>query len=670
MRRALSLAAILLLCACAANPSAVKRGDFPDIVIEGNQSIDRLELLGAALDHLLDYEEHNVGKAAIDDAAYRIELRYRELGYAFAVVDYEIGEGQKPIVRFIVDEGPRVVLSDLLVVGGEELGPFQLQALAVSITGPPGATPYVERALEQAAQALESKARSQGYASASVEIDAEPPDPSTGKGSARLVVTLGTRLILASVEVVGEGVPEEIAREARRLLGEPYGPRVAAAVMTRIEERLRDAGYPDAKAESKEERVDEGQVTLVVQVETGELVHLSGVRFDGDLSTNKGYLEGLIELEAGQRYSATKVRDAFQKLYSTGLFEVVRHRLEPATGEERVLVWELVEIPSLELFVEPGFGSYAGPRVRAGVRERNLFGRNWILRSEGTLSDKTKRAEVGLTDPLFLGTDLVYDIAVQYNRREEPSFSFEEGVLETSLRKRWNEVVSTSLGYRFKRSNLLTDDLDLDPSEVPSDFDVSAIKLSGVNDTRDNLLNPRAGARTELSCEWADEAIGSELDFLRGTGSFGLFKELGSRTVLAGRVGAGAILPLHGTGDLPLQERFFLGGESTVRSFEESELGPKDAAGEPLGGEAYTLFSVEVRQELTTHFGLVLFGDTGSLVTNYSDVFSDPDYGSAIGLGLRYGLPVGSLRLDFGWNPNPEEDEDDYALHFSIGQAF
>jgi outer membrane protein assembly factor BamA len=278
---------------------------------------------------------------------------------------------------------------------------------------------------------------------------------------------------------------------------------------------------------------------------------------------------------------------------------------------------------------------------------------------------------VGVTDPLFLGSDVMLDTGVEYNRREEPSFEFEEGAIETSLRKRWTKRLATALAYRFERSNLISEDLTItDPEDVPSDFDVSAFKLSAVNDTRDNILLPRTGTRTEVSGEWADAAIGSELDFLRGVFSFAIFKEIRKGTVLAGRTAGAAIIPTHDTIDFPLQERFFLGGENSVRSYEESQLGPKDAAGEPVGGEAYTLFSLEVRQALWRNFGLVVFGDAGSLVPDYSEVFSDPDYGYALGLGLRYEIPVGSIRLDFGWNPDPEEDEEDYAIHFSIGQAF
>ena len=165
-------------------------------------------------------------------------------------------------------------------------------------------------------------------------------------------------------------------------------------------------------------------------------------------------------------------------------------------------------------------------------------------------------------------------------------------------------------------------------------------------------------------------ADGSEIDFLRGAGSIGLFRELREGTVLASRFAMGAIAPIHDSTEIPLQERYYLGGESSVRSFNESELGPKDAAKEPLGGEAFTLISAELRQSLPRNFELALFGDMGNLQSSYADIFSGEDYRYAIGVGLRYELPVGSLRFDVGWNPNPLPDEDTYAAHFSIGHAF
>jgi outer membrane protein assembly complex protein YaeT len=678
MKRALLVLLLFALSGCAANGTAVDPSDFPLVSFRGNESLDADELLEAAIDHLRDYHERGVGKSAIDDAAYRIELHYRSLGYAFCVVDYVIegrslGLDDEPgEVAFLVDEGPRVVLTELQLDGGGAIAPERMRQIATAIAGVPGAAPFVRRALNDAASAVLVEARGRGYADAEAEVEVLALERESGVGQATIVLIPGRRYVIESIELRG-GEEAQLARDVLdRYVGEPFEPRGAAAMLARVEEELRDAGYPDARAEIAERAVDaEGHARLVVAVTASELVHVSGLGFPGDPATRRSYLTDLIDIEPGDRYSGSEVRAALQRLYATGLFSRVQHRLEPPEGPQRELVFELTELPTLELWLEPGWGSYDGPRARAGLRELNLLGTGWVLRTEGLLSEKTRRAEVGVTDPIFLIPDLSLDVSTDYVRREEPSFEVEEAAFETSLRRRWNERISTTVGYRFKRSNLIADDLlSLDPAEVPSDFDVSAIKVSAINDTRDNLLAPHAGARVEVSGEWADALLGSELDFLRGAISVGLYHELRDTLVLATRVGAGAIVPIHDAVEIPLQERYFLGGENSVRSFEESELGPKDSNGESLGGQAYTLASVELRQRLPRSFEVALFADAGNLQDSYADVFSGEDYRYALGVGLRYELPVGSLRLDFGWNPNPLEDEDDYALHFSIGQAF
>jgi len=678
MKHLAALLCALVLASCASTRSGIDPDEFGRVTIEGNESIPTEALLEAAADHLRDFSDRGVGKAAIDDAAYRIELHYRSRGFAFAIVDYAI-EGKSLAVdnapndvRFLVDEGPKVILSELELESGGALEPERMRAIVTPITGEPGDAPFVRRSLNDAASAVLQIARDSGYADARCEVEVLELERETSAGRARIVLAPGLRNVIDAVALTGDVEDGERARdELNKSLGEPYAPRGLASMLARFEEHLRDAGFPDAHAEIAERSVQEGRVRLVVHVTVGERVEIREVRFEGEIDTRGSYLHDLVDIAPGTRYAARDVRSALQRIYASGLFSRAQARLEPTTGTERDLVFDLVELPSLELWVEPGWGSYDGPRARAGLREHNLLGTGWVLRAEGVASAKTRRAETGVTDPVFLIPDLSLDVALQYARREEPSFEFEEAATETSLRRKWSRSLTTTIAYRFKRSNLIADDLlSLDPTEVLADFDVSAIKVAAINDTRDNLLTPRSGARIELSAEWADAALGSEIDFLRGAGSIGLFRELREGTVLASRFGMGAIVPIHDSTEIPLQERYYLGGESSVRSFNESELGPKDAAKEPLGGEAFTLASLELRQALPRNFEIALFGDAGNLQSSYADLFSGEDYRYAIGIGLRYELPVGSLRFDVGWNPNPLPDEDAYAAHFSIGQAF
>ena len=119
---------------------------------------------------------------------------------------------------------------------------------------------------------------------------------------------------------------------------------------------------------------------------------------------------------------------------------------------------------------------------------------------------------------------------------------------------------------------------------------------------------------------------------------------------------------------LPIDVRFFNGGSTSVRSFAERELGPRDRHGNPLGGEFSTVFNAELIFPIYGALQGAVFADAGSLLNR-----AVPDSGAlryGLGLGLRYKLPIGPLRLDYGVNPDRRASEDFGAFHFSFGFAF
>jgi outer membrane protein assembly factor BamA len=128
-----------------------------------------------------------------------------------------------------------------------------------------------------------------------------------------------------------------------------------------------------------------------------------------------------------------------------------------------------------------------------------------------------------------------------------------------------------------------------------------------------------------------------------------------------------------------------------VRSFEESQLGPLDRSGEPAGGLAYNVISLELRRRMRGNLAGSLFFDYGNVAPNRtrseegedpydsrSEIISDTlrdywdDFRPAIGAGIQYLLPVGPARLDFAFNPDARKDrgEDGFVWHFSVGMAF
>ena len=103
----------------------------------------------------------------------------------------------------------------------------------------------------------------------------------------------------------------------------------------------------------------------------------------------------------------------------------------------------------------------------------------------------------------------------------------------------------------------------------------------------------------------------------------------------------------------------------------QSQLGPKDAFGNPIGGEAFTVFNFELRQQLgPTSFEIAGFVDVGNVSLTYQEYFDFRDMGYGIGVGIRYMLPIGPLRLDAAVNPDPGPGDDEFVVHFAVGMAF
>ncbi len=666
MRRAVLLLALAGLAGCASTGS-----DVYDLVVVGNEELSTGEIGDLIADDLRDFERQELSAAPIDDAAFAVETRLRRAGFVFAQVDYEVQRGpEKATVVLKVVEGPRTILRGVTFEGLETRSAEDLQPYFDV------GEPYSRDAVESAANAIESSYRAQGHLDAEVAVTDEQLE--TDLSGARIVVRVseGQQYVLSRVRIAGELGPlrEQLAALLRERVGDPWVPQLTVALRSAAEDYLAQHAYVDADVDVAEpEYGDGGEVELRVQVELGQQVVVDRIRLEGNAATWDSFVRSRVALEPGDLYRASLERESFRRLYRTGLFRSVELELE-GDGPRRTLVVRVEELPSLELYVEPGWGSYEGPRFTVGVTESNVLGSGRIARTEATVSARSVSASIDLIDPWFVGTEITADLNLSAERREEPSFTFEEVGAGLFFTRDWSAEFSTSVGYEFKRTDVIELDAE-DPSDFAQDLlesvDIASVSLVPRVDRRNDLFAPMSGFLTQMRLEYATDALGSEVDFVRAQATYVQHIRLDEdETSLALRFETGVIDPAADTETIPIQERFFSGGDSTVRSFGESELGPSDDNGEPLGGEARSTFSAEVRRLLGANFEGVVFYDWGTVASQAEDAFDFDVTGQGVGVGLRYLLPIGPIRLDVAWNPSPEDDEDDWVFHLALGQAF
>jgi len=685
--------------AAETNPAAAESKPYK-IVFQGNQALNETTLRKAAVDELTAFKNQGQRRSDVDDAAFQMELAYRKAGHAFATVDYQIEPvAGDLVVTFTVNEGPRVILQKIDITGNatialQTLLPF-FEEDKSGLFGQ-GQLLFIKSNIASALSQIRDFYISQGYRDAVVGDAQYSFSDDRTQATVTVSIEEGIQYVVHDILFRGDLIPkaeDNLKKSRQELIGKPYFARRRLILRSRLLEIYGNLGYPNALVEVKEEQGTEpGMVVLAAEITKGPRVTISEILIRGNDKTNETFIRNRLRLKPGGRFKLKWQQRSFRELYRTGLFSKVDLHLEKKEGTDQwPLVVEVTEVPAKEVYFEPGWGSYELLRLKVGFQEKNLFGTGRIFGLEATGSFKAQSLVARLSDPWFLNTKIKADLTGFYSRREEPSFTRKDkGGTLFFTRTLTNRIKATG-GYGFRMTDVSDVDPEIEDIDDVRNYDYASLKAQATYDSRSDLFFPLRGQRSFISAEYADSFLGSEITLTRLSGGVRYFFPLTKSTVLGMRYRTGLIVPGTDDFNLPISERFFNGGENTVRSFKQSELGPQDKNGDPVGGLAYNVINIELRQRLIGNLTGSLFLDLGNVSPNRSrdeqgknaydsksDIMSDTfsqyfkDFRTGVGFGLQYQLPVGPARVDFAFNPDrdSDRDEDFFVFHFSVGMAF
>lgn len=683
MRSRFSILVLLVICACQVapykepvDPTKINRLPY-EMVFHGNSSISDRELHSSAKGDLKRFVEKDFSKSAIDDAAWTMREHYLAQGFPFATVDYEYEPNTTavPHIEIHVSEGPQTIVENVEFRGAEWFSSKVLNAVVKT----PGAgflgfgdPLYIEEEFKGASQELRDAYYENGFLTATVSAPETTFNEDRSKVQVVYTIEEGVRSVIHDIEVPEElpGAPM-LRKSLASFLGQSYFPRVVFQVRAAVVEHYARLGHPDVEAEVIEQPSgSSGQVRLTVTAVPGMSVRIRQILVVGNEETRTSFIRARVSLKEGDLYDRDKERRSFQDLYRTGLFRVVRLNLV-GEGELRDLEVSVEELSSIEIYAEPGYGSYERLRFRAGITERDLFGTGRRGKLEAIVSQKSRQLTGTLTDPWMFNSTVVGDLSLFAKEREEPSFTSVNYGGQALLTREWTRRLSLSTGYEYRKSDAIDIDLtDPNAEDLNDNVDLSIISFASTWDHRDSVFLPRDGRYARTLAEFSDQTFGSDLDFVRLTGTISEYWKFGERTGLVATARSGIAIMYGDTPTLPLQERFFNGGANSVRSFRESQLGPKDSGGNPLGGDTSSTATLEFRYPLWKSFEGSLFVDAGNVNLLMDDYLEFRDIRYGVGPGIRWLLPIGPVRLDWGINPNPRSDESSNVLHFSVGSSF
>lgn len=367
----------------------------------------------------------------------------------------------------------------------------------------------------------------------------------------------------------------------------------------------------------------------------------------------------------------SRLLDSQRKLYLTGLFESVFIRAiggaESDSTKKDILV-EIREKKSSEFAFSLGYGSIEKIRGRIELSTDNLKG---TARKTGIAVEANfiKQGVTGsFSDPWTLRTRWQTDLNLFFQLRQEPGYDARTYGGKITVGRKLSPFTKVSQSYRFENTRL--SDIKIGEQELDIDPKIRSLTLTLSHDTRDNLFNSQKG----IYVSWSNELAGS---FLKGSNTFVRsvligkhFRPLGRESVLGSAFEIGWMDSFGSDEEIPLNERFYSGGPTSLRGFGYQLVGPLDAEGEPIGGKFKVVWNVlELRRSIYKIFGGAIFVDAGNVWPDIKSAHFE-DIRVDTGLGLRLNSPIGIARLDYGFNIDPKGDEPTGKLFLGMGQAF
>ncbi|HEV2806069.1 MAG TPA: outer membrane protein assembly factor BamA [Chthoniobacterales bacterium] len=661
------------------------------IEFRGENAFKEKALRSILKEQITTIDDYGLTAARGDDAAFFLELFYRKHGYAKVNVRYTI-DGDRLILD--VNEGPLVTLGLVNFVGNQHQPSEVLFDYAVGPTRERYSSmqkklPFVAADVEEGADLVHRLYIANGYLDAKVDPPVYHYADDDSQVDATIPITEGRQYSFGQIAFSGQTIygSEALLGQLIDLVEQPYTDSRVSDIPRRLQTYYRSRGYYEVKVDAtgNPEAATNGKVPVFVSVTPGRLYHFDGVTVTGLQRLRPSYVTRRFSKFTGKTYSPELVDEKFRELMKSGLFTVLQIKPTPIGGDALRLDISAEEAKSKEFGLALGYGSYTGAIVGASYRDRNLFGYGRPISTLAEWSERGYKWEILWEDPYFFDSDFGFKAKLGALTFDFDGYSKFETGLRLDLTRQLTKQYEVGLVLSARHVDVTSADIDAILLGDTSYF-VTSIGLTQTLDLRDSKVNPSRGFVLDNTFDFATSALGSTVDFLRATARMTYFIPIGhapapghpdKRTLLALGARAGIIHPTNGDGtaaEIPIDERFFSGGSTTVRSFGERELGPKNH-GDPIGGEFFSVFNVEYTFPIYGELLGAVFFDAGNLLPNSTDPFEHvtaglDDMRYAIGVGLRYKLPIGPVRLDYGYNPDKRADEETGAFHFSFGFAF
>ncbi len=680
------------------------------------------------------FQEHSVDTDLLLEGQRNLQQYLVGAGYFGAEVTYKTSPGKntaEQVITYQVARGRRHKFVHLGITGNRY---FTVDTIQERLYLQPAVFPrfpygrFSELYLKQDIQSIENLYSSNGFRD--VKVTSRTEDDYRGAPDHLAVfirIDEGRQWFVSGLSVEGADAGDLaiLRSQLASLAGQPFSEADVADDREKFLNYYYNRGYLNATFDyyvSPTESLDRVDVRYVVH--PGTRTYVRDVLVSGMETTRPKLVYDRIELKKDEPLSLAEETDSQRRLYELGIFARVNTAIQNPDGEEsdKTVLYDLDEARHYSLNVGVGaqiarigggvtsLDNPAGttgfaPRLALGISRINFLGLGQTVGIQTAVSTIEQRAALTYFIPQFISHDnLNLSItALLENSSDIRTFTAHRREGSIQLGQRLSRAYTVQ--YRLVFRNVTLSNLKIDQLLVPllsQPETVGMGEFSIIQDKRDDPTDAHHGVYTTVDLSYAPAILGSQTQFARGLFRNSTYHPFHRDFVFARSTQFGVISRTGGRPSIPLAERLYSGGSTSIRAFPDFQAGPRDpATGFPLGGNAMFTNSLEMRFPLYgDNLAGVFFHDAGNVYDTLGDFnlrfrqrnLQDFNYTvQSVGFGLRYRTPIGPIRLDLSFSPDAPRffglkgTEQDYLngtavatvqkinafqFHFSLGQAF
>jgi outer membrane protein insertion porin family len=618
---------------------------------------------------------------------------YRDEGYADAKVEPYTSldpRKQRVILTFFITEGDRVMVRSVDVQGNRAVSARKIRRLMKNTRRK---KVFKEDSLRGDLEEVKKHYQNRGY----LEVEIAPPERTFNEDhtsvALRLDVKEGRRYSVGMFSFTGHTLfgEKELRKAVTLKTGKLYRQDRLDESQQNLQGLYADKGY--LRAEITPEKLTQafddqkGRVDIRFDIVESSVVYVDRIYVDGNTYTKEQVIRREILLKEGDVFAAGKVRRSVEKIYNLGFLDDVQVDVQQPRSPTRAdIVFSVVEGKPGILSAGAGFSSVDGLLGTLQLQHINLFGRAQRLNLLWEFGERKQNYEIGWTDPWFMGKPMSFGVDLFDTVRRRPfgtdNLAFKEGRrgFQFRLGPRLTERLSLIHSYSFEEVRIF----DVDPAHVgnvdpnlnitPSKTNTSSLTNGVVHDSRDNVFDATRGMRNSATVQLAGGALGGDTHFYKPQVSNSFYVPTFWKFVFSVASRAGYVRHYPPSKEVPITERFVMGGVDTVRGYDFGEIGP------PNYGRVMAVFNAEykfpiVQERNRTILQGAFFADAGGSWLGGDDVTlkigSQKDQmRSGVGFGIRFKTPVFPIRLDWGYGLNHRPGEQISQFYFTIGNIF